>query len=68
MVDCIVFLDRIGTEAQVIGDDLVACARVPEEIPPELLDHYADRFSALSGRLRSARRNTKWTIIVSEGR
>ena len=48
-------LDRIGSEARAIGEDLVACAVVPEEIPPGLLEEYAERFEFLSGRLRLVR-------------
>ena len=55
MADQVVCLDRIGSEVLAIGEDLVACAVVPEEIPPGLLEAYADRFSRLSGRLRSVR-------------
>ena len=55
MVDRVACLDRIGSEALAIGEDLMACAVVPEEIPPGLLETYADRFSTLSGRLRAAR-------------
>lgn len=49
--DHVAFLDRIGSEALAIGDDLVACARVPEDIPPGLLEVYAERLSDLSDRL-----------------